>query len=108
MKKKRFLSGLVVAMALLLCGGLAACGGSNGGGADSSGSHSSSSESSESSEKHNHAYVTQVTAPTCTAWGYTMYTCECGDSYVGDYVEALGHSYDDGRVILAPRAKKRG
>ena len=36
-----------------------------------------------------------VTAPTCTADGYTTYTCACGESYVGDQVPA-GHSFADG------------
>ena len=39
-----------------------------------------------------HNYDTVVTAPTCTERGYTTYTCECGDSYVDDYVDALGHT----------------
>ena len=39
-----------------------------------------------------HSYASIVTAPTCTGEGYTTYTCECGDSYVGDYVDALGHT----------------
>lgn len=43
-----------------------------------------------------HSYVAVVTAPTCTEEGYTTYTCECGDSYVGDKVAAKGHSYADG------------
>ena len=35
-----------------------------------------------------------VTAPTCTASGYTTYTCgTCGYSYVGNKVAALGHSW---------------
>ena len=34
-----------------------------------------------------------MTLPTCTEKGYTTYTCECGDSYVSDYVNATGHSY---------------
>ncbi|MBR0303236.1 MAG: hypothetical protein IJQ80_05255, partial [Clostridia bacterium] len=29
---------------------------------------------------HTHNYVPVVTEPTCTAAGYTTYTCECGDS----------------------------
>ena len=37
-----------------------------------------------------HTYETTVTAPTCTEQGYTTYTCDCGDSYVGDYVDAEG------------------
>ena len=41
---------------------------------------------------HEHNYEAVVTAPTCTAQGYTTYTCECGDSYVDDYVDALSHT----------------
>ncbi|MBQ3356943.1 MAG: leucine-rich repeat protein [Oscillospiraceae bacterium] len=40
---------------------------------------------------HVHSYTATVTAPTCTEQGYTTYTCVCGDSYVADYVAALGH-----------------
>ena len=43
-----------------------------------------------------HEYTPVVTAPTCTKSGYTTYTCVCGDSYVADYVPALGHNYVDG------------
>ncbi len=39
-----------------------------------------------------HDYNAVVTAPTCTAKGYTTYTCDCGDSYVADEVAALGHT----------------
>ena len=42
--------------------------------------------------KHNHEYTSVVTAPTCTEKGYTTYTCECGDSYVGDEVAATSHT----------------
>ena len=45
---------------------------------------------------HTHNYTAAVTAPTCTAKGYTTYTCSCGDSYVGSYTDALGHSYTNG------------
>ena len=45
---------------------------------------------------HAHSYEAVVTAPTCTAGGYTTYTCACGDSYVGDETEALGHTYENG------------
>ena len=38
-----------------------------------------------------------VTPPTCTEGGYTTHTCAiCGDSYVGSYTDALGHSYQNG------------
>jgi len=34
------------------------------------------------------------TAPTCTTGGFTTYTCsDCGDSYIADETEALGHDY---------------
>ena len=38
---------------------------------------------------HNH--VPAVTEPTCTEKGYTTYTCHCGDTYVADEADALGH-----------------
>lgn len=41
-----------------------------------------------------HSYNGVVTAPTTTEQGYTTYTCAtCGDSYVGDYVDALGETF---------------
>ena len=47
-----------------------------------------------------HKYTTKVTAPTCTEEGYTTYTCaNCGHSYVSDYVEAIGHEYEDSSCI---------
>ena len=45
---------------------------------------------------HEHSYEFLIIAPTCTEQGYTTYTCACGDSYVGDYVEAAGHTYENG------------
>lgn len=42
---------------------------------------------------HQHSYTAVVTAPTCTAQGYTTYTCTCGDSYIDNYVAALGHNF---------------
>ena len=42
-----------------------------------------------------HLYNEIVTAPTCTEQGYTTYTCDCDDSYVDDYVDALGHTESD-------------
>ena len=44
-------------------------------------------------EKHVHDYAAVVTAPTCTAAGYTTHTCDCGDSYVDSEVPAPGHSF---------------
>ncbi|MBQ7415793.1 MAG: starch-binding protein, partial [Oscillospiraceae bacterium] len=51
----------------------------------------------------NHSYSSVVTAPTCTTAGYTTYTCTvCGDSYTGNVVAALGHSWTDA-TCTAPK-----
>ena len=44
-------------------------------------------------EATGHSYTETVTEPTCTEAGYTTYTCECGDNYKDDIVEAAGHDY---------------
>ncbi|MBQ9530617.1 MAG: hypothetical protein IJR70_00950 [Eubacterium sp.] len=50
-------------------------------------------------DKIDHTYSSVVTAPTCTAKGYTTYTCsECGDTYVGDYTDKIAHKSDKGTV----------
>lgn len=41
------------------------------------------------SDTHTHSYAETVVAPTETTWGYTMYTCACGENYVSDYVAPL-------------------
>lgn len=42
-----------------------------------------------------HNYLATVTDPTCTEDGYTTYTCSrCDNSYVTDYVDSTGHSYE--------------
>ena len=57
---------------------------------------------------HEHSYKDVVTAPTCTAKGYTTHTCACGDSYVDTYVDALGHAWDNGKVTKEPTETKTG
>ncbi|WP_448915410.1 leucine-rich repeat domain-containing protein, partial [Eubacterium ramulus] len=53
----------------------------------------------EEIEATGHDYESVVTAPTCTEKGYTTYTCKvCGDSYVSDEVEALGHDLGEWTV----------
>ncbi len=42
-----------------------------------------------------HSYAGVITAPDCVNGGFTTYTCtKCGDTYVDDATEALGHSYE--------------
>jgi len=59
-------------------------------------------------EPHEHTYTSVVTAPTCTEKGYTTYTCICGDTYKGDEVAAMGHSWDEGKVTKEPTATEKG
>ena len=47
-----------------------------------------------------HDYDAVVTAPTCTAGGYTTYTCACGDVYTDNVVPALGHT-----EVIDPRVE---
>ena len=56
-----------------------------------------------------HSYNDGVTTPpTCTAAGYTTFTCtRCGDSYRVDGEAALGHSYNDG-VVTDPTCTEAG
>ena len=39
---------------------------------------------------HIHSFSRQVVAPTCSAGGYTVFTCSCGENYTGDYTSATG------------------
>ena len=56
-----------------------------------------------------HEYLAgETVAPTCSAEGYTVYTCTvCGRTYHGDYVEALGHSYTS-QVLRQPSCNREG
>ncbi len=49
-----------------------------------------------------------MTAPTCTAEGYTTYTCVCGDAYTADKVAALGHSFGQWTQTKAPTCTQKG
>ncbi|MDD6146464.1 MAG: DUF6273 domain-containing protein [Oscillospiraceae bacterium] len=57
--------------------------------------------------EHQHDYSSVVTSPTCTARGYTTYTCECGDSYVNDYTDKLDHEYTS-EITTEPTHLKEG
>ena len=43
-------------------------------------------------------YSEEVVAPTCMTRGYTIYTCECGHSYMDSFVKALSHDYRENLV----------
>ena len=47
---------------------------------------------------HQHEYLKELektVAPTCTAQGYTLHECVCGDKYLDTYVDAIGHDFTD-------------
>jgi len=46
--------------------------------------------------KTNHKYTSKIVLPTCTAKGYTLYTCECcGNTYKDNETAAYGHKWGD-------------
>ena len=47
-----------------------------------------------------------ITPPTCIEKGYTTYTCECGDSYIDDYVDETGHNHE--AEITPPTCTEQG
>ena len=53
-----------------------------------------------------HSYQATVTKPTCAEEGYTTYTCHCGDSYVSDYANAIGHAWSEWQDV-APGKEER-
>jgi len=55
-----------------------------------------------------HSYTSKVTAPNCTAKGYTTHTCTCGDSYADTYVDPLGHTWENYTVTKAPTESAAG
>ncbi|MBE6560459.1 MAG: hypothetical protein E7662_04980 [Ruminococcaceae bacterium] len=42
---------------------------------------------------HTHAYTTTVTAPSCSAGGYTTHTCSCGHSWTEGETAPVMHDY---------------
>lgn len=56
---------------------------------------------------HRNVLASKPVAPTCTEQGYTTYTCDCGDNYVDDYVEALGHT-EETIPAVAPTCTETG
>ena len=40
----------------------------------------------------NHSYLKEVIAPTCISQGYTINTCECGDTFYDNYTDEVAHT----------------
>ncbi|MBR0415443.1 MAG: hypothetical protein IJI67_10315 [Clostridia bacterium] len=61
------------------------------------------------SVKERHEITERVVDPTCTAEGYTAYSCaKCGYYYETDFVSRLGHNWDAGVVTEEPSCEKAG
>jgi len=56
-----------------------------------------------------HRYRQLVRYPDCEEEGYTNNICEmCNASYVSDYVDALGHAWDEGTIITSSGCDSEG
>lgn len=53
---------------------------------------------------HNH--TVEIVEPTCTSMGFSIYTCECGDTYTTDFVDKADHDFAE--VIVAPTCTAMG
>jgi len=53
-----------------------------------------------------HTYTAKVTAPTCSAQGYTTYTCFCGDSYEDDRTATVPHTYENYKCTVCGAVDK--
>ena len=57
---------------------------------------------------HEHQYQEEVVKPTCTEGGYTIFTCECGDTYNGNEVAAAGHKFTEWTVTKEATETEKG
>lgn len=55
-----------------------------------------------------HTYTSVITAPTCTAQGYTTHTCHCGNSYKDTYVDEAGHSFGNWETMTSETCTATG
>ena len=55
-----------------------------------------------------HIFESNKSFPNCTNEGYTTYTCECGESYIADYVDALGHNLSTWTQSKVPTCTEQG
>ena len=58
--------------------------------------------------KFKHTYQGNVTESSCLEQGYTTYTCVCGDNYISDYKDALGHKYGEWFIATSPSQSSPG
>lgn len=110
MKRRLFIFMAAVAVTVACVLGVAGCSKKHGDNDNTNGGHehrwSSVLVNDEVSGKHyqtceecdeklygEHVYKKETTSPTCTSQGYTVYTCDCGHTYTGDYTDMTEHNY---------------
>lgn len=65
-------------------------------------------EPSKPEEGHEHSYKTEVVTATCSKGGYTLNSCDCGDKYKTDKVDAIGHSYGGWNTVKEATTLSKG
>ena len=101
---------VILLLALALCASLCACGEGqepivsipNELPSSPDASEGGSGEKDPENTEHTHEYKQDVVAPDCVNPGYTIHTCDCGDTFESDTVEALGHTWVDA-TCTAPK-----
>lgn len=58
-------------------------------------------------DSHIHTYIQKQIERTCTEQGYSIFNCECGDTYTDKYVEP-GHTWDIAEITKEPSATSPG
>lgn len=61
---------------------------------------SGTTQTTAPNETHEHTYAETVVEPTCTEQGYSIFTCQCGESYQGEFVAAWGHQWYDAEGMV--------
>ena len=68
--------------------------------------HATENESSANTG-HRHKYTeSEVVAATCSAEGYTVYVCDCGDTYNSDFTDKADHTYEE--TVIPPTTETEG
>lgn len=57
---------------------------------------------------HVHEYSKKNVEATCEEQGYTVYTCDCGDTYNDNYVDAKGHAWSNWVTTKEPTESATG
>jgi hypothetical protein len=55
-----------------------------------------------------HLYTETIVEPTCVDQGYAFFVCDCNETYVGNFVDSLGHDWNGGVVTVEPAVDSVG